>query len=94
MSFRYKLIDRVLALFLLVGLTAALGTRYGNAALMRTFAVTALSVYVLVSFYQAEWDVRVQLSAHVLLIPIATLGWLRLARVWRVDRMPVHAPVG
>lgn len=79
-SFRYKVFDRALALFLMVGIAVALTANHRTASLMKTLAVASLAVYVLVGFYQAEWDVRVQLSAHVFLIPIASLGWVLVAQ--------------
>lgn len=86
-SFRYKVIDRSLALFLIVGLAVALTARHASAALLRSLVLSAFGVYLLVSFYQSEWDVRVQLSAHVFLIPIASSGWTvawrRVQRRWR-----------
>lgn len=79
-SFRYKVFDRTMALFLMVGVAVALAANRRMASLIQILVIAALAVYVLVSFYQAEWDVRVQLSAHVFLIPIASLGWVMVAR--------------
>ena len=36
----------------------------------------ALPIYLILNFSHSEWNPRVQLSAHVLLIPVASLGWI------------------
>ncbi len=92
-SLRYKVFDRALAFFLMAGVVVALTAKHRLAPLMRALAFAALGVYVLVSFYQAEWDVRVQLSAHVFLIPIASLGWVIIANRVRTRLFPGDAAI-
>ena len=76
----YIAFERTLALFVLIGTIITLrnaGTT-GAASLMRTLFMAACFIYVFIGFYQSEWDVRVQLSPQVLLIPIAAYGWVLL----------------
>ena len=42
--------------------------------------LSAISVYVFISLMQSEWDVRVQISPQILLLPIASNGWFYIIR--------------
>ena len=90
-SLRYKLIDRTFALFLLVGLAAALLAPHPVAPLIRSLAFASFCIFALVGLYQSEWDVRVQLSSHVFLIPIASFGWVSMFRTRR-ERLVAARP--
>ena len=39
----------------------------------------ALSIYLVVNFLHSEWNARIQLSAHVFLVSVASVGWVILA---------------
>lgn len=80
MLWGYKVVDRVLGLFLLIGTIICLRNagRTGAGPLVRTLFLAACTIYLLVGLYQSEWDVRVQLSPQVLLMPMASYGWVLL----------------
>jgi hypothetical protein len=75
-SFKYKLFDRMMSLFLIAGTALSLVATRRTASLVPILVFTSFCVYLLIAFIQSEWDVRVQLSPHVLLIPVASLGWV------------------
>lgn len=85
-SLKYKLFDRTMSLFLIAGTALSLAATRRTASLVPTLVFTSFSVYLLIAFVQSEWDVRVQLSPHVLLIPVASLGWLWAFRQVRASR--------
>jgi hypothetical protein len=75
-SWRYKLIDRSIMFFITLGVIYALIFRKKEKLGLMGLTLMGLTIYLIVIFIQSEWDVRVQLSAHVLLIPVASLGWI------------------
>lgn len=76
----YIAFERTLALFVLIGtiITMRNADTTGAASLMRTLLMAACSIYLFIGVYQSEWDVRVQLSPQVLLLPMAAYGWVLL----------------
>lgn len=87
-SWRYKFFDRAIMAFLLLGSMAAL---LSNRELTRYLCIGLIllgaGIYTMVAFYMSEWDVRVQLSAHVYLLPVASLGWVDvLCRLFGIYR--------
>jgi len=74
-SIRYKVFDRGMGFFLLAGVGFALIWRTRSQVPFRILVGLAAVIYACVTLIQSEWDVRVQLSAHVLLLPVAASGW-------------------
>ena len=64
--------------FITLGVIYALIFRKKEKLGLTGLTLMGLTIYAIVIFIQSEWDVRVQLSAHVLLIPVASLGWMML----------------
>ena len=62
--------------FITFGVIYALIFRKKEKLGLMGLTLMGLTIYLIVIFIQSEWDVRVQLSAHVLLIPVASLGWI------------------
>lgn len=87
-SWRYVLIDRLLSFYLIFGIMGALILRNENRFYTTGLTVIAFSIYTLVSIYQREWDVRVQLSSYTVLLGAASHGWhliVRAGQAWRKD---------
>ena len=92
-SLKYKLFDRAMSLFLIAGTALSLAATRRTASLVPTLVFTSFCVYLLIAFIQSEWDVRVQLSPHVLLIPVASLGWVWALRQLRASPSVVNGAV-
>jgi hypothetical protein len=88
-SLRYKVFDRAMALFLIAGTVLGLAATRKTRSPAPNLVFSAFCVYCLVAFIQSEWDVRVQLSPHVLLLPVAACGWL-----WAAGRGAARADPG
>jgi hypothetical protein len=77
-SWRYKLFDRAMFFFFAVGLTCVLMLERKDKFELVGLILMAIPIYVIITFYHSEWDVRIQLSPHVLLVPVAACGWVIL----------------
>lgn len=75
-SWRYKLINRSIMFFITLGVTCTLLLSSREKFEMVGLFLMASSIYLIFNFYHSEWDLRVHLSAYVILIPLASLGWV------------------
>ena len=90
-SLRYKVFDRAMSVFLVVGAVLSLVATRKTGSLIPSLVFTSFCIYLLIGFFQSEWDVRVQLSPHVLLIPVASFGWVWASRHARARRSITNA---
>jgi len=77
-SWRYKLIDRTIMSFIVIGVICALMYRNKEKFASVGLILMGLTIYMIVIIIHSEYEVRVQLAAHVLLFPVASLGWVTL----------------
>lgn len=77
-SWRYKLFDRTVMSFIVIGLICASMFRNKEKFASAGLVLMGLIIYMIVIILHSEWEVRVQLAAHVLLFPVASLGWVML----------------
>ena len=77
-SWRYKLFDRTIMSFIVIGLICASMFRNKEKFASVGLVLMGLIIYMIVIILHSEWEVRVQLAAHVLLFPVASLGWVML----------------
>lgn len=93
-SLRYKVFDRTMSLFLIGGTLLSLWTTRRTGSVIPILVLAAYATYVLVACIQSEWDVRVQLSPQVFLIPVATFGWLWAVGGVGARRSPAAVRIG
>lgn len=79
-SLKYKLNDRVIMFFITIGVVLYFILFRKNDAKHTALFLSAISVYLFISLMQSEWDVRVQISPQILLLPVASNGWFFLIR--------------
>ncbi|MCX5828406.1 MAG: glycosyltransferase family 39 protein [Deltaproteobacteria bacterium] len=80
MSWRYVIIDRVFSTYMLLGTLFALFLKNDQRKITIGLAFMSFSIFTMVSLFQREWDVRVQLAAYTLLLGPATFGWFLTIR--------------
>lgn len=89
-SWRYITFDLVITIFLTGGiLLAAVLSKDKRPEIIVLFLI-AFSIYSIVALYQREWDLRVQLSAHVCLIIVAPYGWCKFLKKMKM-RLHKHS---
>lgn len=76
-SWRYKLVMRSTMFFITFGILLLFLIRFKNNLHSLYLILLALPIYLIVTIYQNEWDIRTQLSAQVFLLTSASLGWFR-----------------
>jgi hypothetical protein len=81
-SWRYKLIDRSIMFFITIGVTCALLYSSREKPKMMGLFLMASSIYLILVFYHSEWDLRVHLSTYVILIPLASVGWVASSDIY------------
>lgn len=74
-SFKNKLVDRSIMSFIIFGIFLFLISNYKEKIIF-SYIIISFIVYFFISIYQSEWDVRVQLSPQIILLPISSIGWL------------------
>ena len=90
-SWRYKLIDRTIMSFITIGLICVFVFRFKGKPEAIGLIIMALPIYAILNFAHSEYDVRLQLSAHILLIPVASLGWIVLANLVYKKFQPIQS---
>jgi len=79
-SLKYKLNDRFVMFFITIGIVLYFLLFRKNNPEHTALLLSAISVYIFISLMQSEWDVRVQISPQILLLPIASNGWFYIIR--------------
>jgi hypothetical protein len=93
-SWRYLLIDRFFSSYLIFGVFFSILLKNERRFIATGLLVVAFSIYTMVSIYQREWDVRVQLSTYILLLGPASYGWwLILKKGFRFDKSQCSAAI-
>jgi 4-amino-4-deoxy-L-arabinose transferase-like glycosyltransferase len=80
MSWRYVIIDRVFSSYMIGGVLLAMFLKNEQKKITLGLVLMAFSIFTIVSIYQREWDVRVQLAVYTLLLGPATFGWFLTIR--------------
>ena len=92
MSWKYKLAERTIMSFIIAGVICVFMFRSKEKFEATGLAFVALTGYICINFILNEWDVRVQLSPQVLLLPVASLGWIMLAnRVYEKFQLEIKS---
>ena len=74
-SLRYIGFDSFVTFILTGGIIFSIIFSHNQRLHMTFLLLISLSIYTIVTLYQREWDLRVQLSAHIPLIIALPLGW-------------------
>lgn len=85
-SWRYIAFDFLITIFLTGGTLAAVVFSKERRPEIIALILVAFTIYTIVTIYQREWDLRVQLSAHVCLLIIAPYGLYTLAKRFKKNR--------
>jgi len=75
-SWRYKVQDRTIGFFITFGAICVFMFRFKEKLAVVGLTVMALACLISQNFVNISWDVREQLSIQVLLIPVASIGWI------------------
>ena len=79
-SWKYKLVMRSTMFFITFGILLLFFMRLKNNLNVLYLISLSVPIYFIVTIYQNEWDIRVQLAPQVFLLTGASLGWFRLLK--------------
>jgi len=80
-SWKNKLFDKTNMSFIIMGVVFIFIFSIKEKYKIIGLTLMALACYIGLSFTAHLWDVRTSLSPQVLLIPVASIGWIRLANL-------------